>query len=178
MNKVAIIYASHDGHTQKIAKTLHGNLEQAGINADCLSVAHCNAHTAHNYEVLIFGAAIRHGKHLKPMIEYLQAYSELLAEKKTAFFSVSLTARKVHRDTAETNNYVKKMLKRLSWKPDEVDVFAGKLNYPHYHFCDRNIIRFIMWITDGPTDVNSVHEFTDWSRVKAFSQRLIVLINR
>ena len=32
-------------------------------------------------------------------------------------------------------------------------MFAGKLDYQRYRFMDRNIIRFIMLVTGGPTDL-------------------------
>ena len=47
-------------------------------------------------------------------------------------------------------------------------IFAGKLNYPIYNWLDRNIIRLIMRLTGGPTDPDTVMEFTDWQKVDAF----------
>ena len=35
------------------------------------------------------------------------------------------------------------------------------------------MILIIMWLTNGPTDTSVVHEFTDWSKVKNFSNILI-----
>jgi menaquinone-dependent protoporphyrinogen oxidase len=34
------------------------------------------------------------------------------------------------------------------------------------------MIRFIMWMTKGPTDPRSVTDFTDWNQVDAFARRL------
>jgi len=51
-------------------------------------------------------------------------------------------------------------------------VFAGKLDYPRYGALDRMIIRFIMWLTDGPTAADTVVEYTDWQRVDAFGRKL------
>jgi menaquinone-dependent protoporphyrinogen oxidase len=34
------------------------------------------------------------------------------------------------------------------------------------------MIRFIMWLTNGPTDPAASVEFTDWRAVDAFSQRI------
>ena len=48
--------------------------------------------------------------------------------------------------------YIKKFLKRTSWKPKVLGVFAGKIDYPKYNFFDKQMIRLIMWITKGPTD--------------------------
>ena len=56
-----------------------------------------------------------------------------------------------------------------------VDVFAGKLDYPRYGFLDRQMIRFIMLMTRGPTDPTAIVEFTDWQRVEAFAQRIHAL---
>ena len=47
-------------------------------------------------------------------------------------------------------------------------MFAGKIDYPSYAFLDRMVIRGIMLLTGGPTDPNSVVEFTDWRQVEAF----------
>jgi menaquinone-dependent protoporphyrinogen oxidase len=49
-------------------------------------------------------------------------------------------------------------------------VFAGKLDYPRYGFWDRQIIRFIMLLTKGPTDPRAVVEFTDWHEVERFAR--------
>jgi menaquinone-dependent protoporphyrinogen oxidase len=32
------------------------------------------------------------------------------------------------------------------------------------------MIRFIMWMTKGPTDPNTITEFTDWNKVEEFGQ--------
>ena len=70
----------------------------------------------------------------------------------------------------ETNPYLKKFLKEISWQPRQLAVFAGKLNYPIYSFWDKQIIRFIMWMTKGPTDPDTVIDYTDWNQVEAFGQ--------
>ena len=92
----------------------------------------------------------------------------ILESKPNAFFSVNVVARKPEKSRPETNPYLKKFLKQIAWKPKHLDVFAGRIDYPSYTFGDRMVIRFIMWITNGPTDPKAVVEFTDWKRVEAF----------
>ena len=99
----------------------------------------------------------------------------IATSKDNAFFSVNIVARKPEKNRAETNPYVRKFLKKTPWKPDLVDVFAGKLDYPRYGFLDRLMIRFIMFITQGPTDPTAVVEFTDWQRVEDFSRKVCAL---
>ena len=44
----------------------------------------------------------------------------------------------------------------------------GKLDYKKYPFFDRIMIRFIMWMTKGPTNTNTEIEYTNWNRVTKF----------
>ena len=65
---------------------------------------------------------------------------------------------------------MEKFLRQISWKPKKLAVFAGKIDYPIYTFRDRQVIRFIMWMTKGPTDPRAVVEFTDWNKVDDFGR--------
>ena len=96
-----------------------------------------------------------------------------LEARPNAFFSVNAVGRKPHKRQADTNPYVRKFLGQIRWKPQQIEVFGGKIEYPRYGFLDRNMIRLIMWITGGPTDPRSVTDFTDWAQVEAFARRLV-----
>ena len=78
-------------------------------------------------------------------------------------------ARKPEKNTPTTNPYVVKFFKTINWNPTLVEVFAGNLDYKKYPFFDRIMIQFIMWITKGPTDSNAKIEYTNWEKVKMFS---------
>ena len=96
----------------------------------------------------------------------------MLNQKKSAFFSVNLTARKDNRNTPETNVYPRKLLTRIQWQPDLVEVMAGALLYPRYTFFDRFMIRFIMTMTKGDADTRKEYEYTDWRKVSLFAQKI------
>lgn len=172
MKSITLIYASRDGQTEKISQTLHDHLQAAGVSCTLLAVQDCDAQTLDNADLVVLGAPIRYGKHLPVMVNFIRQHRSVIDRKSSAFFSVNLTARKAHRNTPETSNYTKKLFAQLGWQPDEADVFAGKLDYPRYRFFDKLMIRFIMWLTKGPTHPHTVQEFTDWQRVAAFSTRL------
>ena len=53
-----------------------------------------------------------------------------------------------------------------------VAVFAGKIDYKKYRFWDKQMIRLIMWMTNGPTDPASEIEFTDWKKVDEFAHAI------
>jgi len=65
-----------------------------------------------------------------------------------------------------------KFLKKTNWEPNNKAVFAGKIDYPKYGFIDKQIIRFIMILTNGPTDTSKSYEFTDWSKVDQFAREI------
>ena len=118
----------------------------------------------------MIGASIRYGKYRPQVIQFINANPRTPQRKPSAFFSVNVVARKPGKNGPQTNPYVRKMLKQISWRPARLAVFAGKIDYPRYGFWDRAIIRFIMWLTRGPTDPKTVVEFTDWQQVEAFGR--------
>jgi menaquinone-dependent protoporphyrinogen oxidase len=88
---------------------------------------------------------------------------------------VNAVARKPEKDSPETNPYIQKFLKLSNWNPALIGVFAGKIDYPKYNFVDKQMIRFIMWLTKGPTDTSQTYEFTNWGKVKEFANEIILL---
>ena len=123
-------------------------------------------------EQVVIGIINLTGKHSKELYKFINLNKNILDQKKSAFFSVNVVARKPEKNTAETNPYINKFLKISKWKPNKISVFAGKVDYPNYNFFDKYIIKFIMFITKGPTDTSRSYEFTDWSKVDDFSKDL------
>ena len=123
-------------------------------------------------EKIVIGASIRYGRHNKKVLDFILRNKNILDLKKTAFFSVNVVARKKEKSTPETNPYVLNFLKKTNWKPNKLSVFAGKVDYPNYNFINKIVIRFIMMITKGPTDISNSYEFTNWENVRKFAKEL------
>ena len=172
MARICIIYATTDGHTRTICERLRALLEAASHQVTLVAIEHAGALDLSACDKIVLGASIRYGRHNPLVLEFVNAHAPLLAAKPNAFFSVNIVARKPQKNRPETNPYLQQFLRRSRWRPKELDVFAGKLDYPRYGFLDRLMIRFIMLITKGPTDPRTVVEFTDWQRVEAFAQRV------
>tara|TARA_B100000941_G_scaffold283867_1_gene253891 strand:+ start:53 stop:580 length:528 start_codon:yes stop_codon:yes gene_type:complete len=166
--KSAIIYSSTDGQTKKICEKIKENLLNNSEHI-ILSIENTSGFNFDDYDFIIVGASIRYGKHNSKVFDFVKNNLKLLRDKKNAFFSVNVVARKPGKDTPQTNPYVKKFLNKTNWKPDILGVFAGKVDYPSYNFFNKQIIRFIMFITKGPTDVSQSYEFTNWEKVKEFA---------
>jgi len=169
MSKFLIIYSTTDGHTKKICQRIKNFLADRNL-VELLSLEDSKKVDLSNFEKIIIGASIRYGKHSKEIYKFINLNKNILDKKKSAFFSVNVVARKPEKNTAETNPYINKFLKLSKWKPNKIGVFAGKVDYPNYKFFDKYIIKFIMFITKGPTDTSQSYEFTDWSKVDDFSK--------
>jgi menaquinone-dependent protoporphyrinogen oxidase len=168
MTNILLIYSTTDGHTRKICQRLQNVIVQRGDNATLHSVTDAEEVDLSSFDKIVIGASIRYGKHRPEVVDFINSNAQTLAAKPNAFFSVNVTARKPDKNTPETNPYMPKFLKQIRWQPKELAVFAGKIDYPRYRPFDRMMIRFIMWITKGPTDPNTVIEFTDWRAVEKF----------
>lgn len=168
--KTIILYATHDGQTEKIARfiaekmTEHVSVQSIteSVDLDC-------------FDRVIIGASIRYGHFDRELYKFIQKQTALLNQKPSAFFGVNLTARKEGKDTPETNVYVRKFLQRIHWQPMNVAVFAGALLYPRYTWFDRIMIQFIMRLTGGETDLTKEIEYTDWQKVSQFAERMKML---
>lgn len=172
MSRILIAYSTTDGHTPRICERLRQVIEQQGHSATVVALAQAEALDLPAFDSIVIGASIRYGKHQPQVAQFISRHQALLERKANAFFTVNIVARKPEKNRPETNPYLIKFLRQMSWKPKLLAVFAGKLDYPRYRFFDRLMIRFIMLMTNGPTDPTAVIEFTDWQQVEAFGRRL------
>lgn len=172
MSRFLIAYSTTDGHTVRICERLRQVIEQQGHSVTVVALAQAEALDLPAFDSIVIGASIRYGKHQPQVAQFIARHQNLLEGKANAFFTVNIVARKPEKNRPGTNPYLIKFLRQISWKPKLLAVFAGKLDYPRYRFFDRLMIRFIMLMTNGPTDPKAIIEFTDWQQVEAFGRQL------
>lgn len=172
MARVLIVYSTTDGHTRTICGRLREVIERQAHQVRLLPVGEVADRDLEPCDRIVVGASIRYGRHRPDVLAFIERNAPLLNRKASAFFSVNVVARKPEKNRPDTNPYVRKLLGRIAWQPQQVAVFAGKIDYPRYSAVDRMVIRFIMWLTGGPTDPKAVVEFTDWREVEAFAGRI------
>jgi menaquinone-dependent protoporphyrinogen oxidase len=169
MANILMLYSTTDGHTVEICQEIQAILEQHANAVELFSINEAADVDLAKYDKLVIGASIRYGKHNKSVIDFINRQQEILENMPSAFFSVNVVARKPNKDRPDNNPYMKKFLQQVPWKPAELEVFAGKIDYQKYRFFDRQMIRLIMYITKGPTDPKSVNDFTNWEQVRNFA---------
>tara|TARA_B100000085_G_scaffold213846_1_gene197992 strand:- start:151 stop:663 length:513 start_codon:yes stop_codon:yes gene_type:complete len=168
MEKTLITYSTVDGQTKRISERLAKLATQSRV--DVLPIS--NQINLDSYKTIIIGASIRYGKYRNEVFNFIENNIHTLNVKENAFFSVNVVARKPEKSAPETNPYLIKFLDKIKWKPKNLGVFAGKIEYPKYKFIDKYAIKFIMWLTKGPTDTSKTYEFTDWNKVEDFARDL------
>ncbi|HJV63188.1 MAG TPA: menaquinone-dependent protoporphyrinogen IX dehydrogenase [Albitalea sp.] len=172
MTSVLMLCSSTDGQTRKICLRLSEMLQEAGDTVTLAMIEDADGLAPDGFQLAVIGARIRYGKTDPRVIAYANRHAAALNAMPSAYFSVNIVARKPQKNRPDTNPYVQAFLRRVAWRPRLQEVFAGKLDYPRYGPLDRLVIRFIMWMTKGPTQRDAVVEFTDWSRVEAFGRAL------
>ena len=171
MSASIIIYSSKDGHTKIICERIMNFINERN-NTKIISIEEANKINLSEFTKIIVGASIRYGKHSNDLYKFIKLNKNILDQKESIFFSVNVVARKLEKNTPDTNPYIRKFIKISKWRPKKIGVFAGKVDYPKYGFFDKYIIKFIMFITGGPTDTSKSYEFTDWSKVDDFAKEL------
>ena len=171
MSGTIVIYSSKDGHTKNICKRIINHINN-GDEIKLISLDDIENLNLSEFSRIIIGASIRYGKHSGKLYKFIKINKDILDKKQTVFFSVNVVARKPEKNSPSTNPYIKKFLKISNWIPKKIGVFAGRVDYPSYDFFDKYIIKFIMFITNGPTDTSKSYEFTDWSKVDNFAKEI------
>jgi menaquinone-dependent protoporphyrinogen oxidase len=174
----ALYYATHDGQSRRIAEHIFNRLAASETLEPPQDVTAARPEGLATAPLIVLIAAVRYGKHLPEADRFLAAYRSLASPPPLALASVNLTARKPEKTTATGNAYLRKTIARHRLTPALAVAFAGRLDYRRYSWRDRAIIRFIMLLTGGPTDPATSIEYTSWSAVDEFADRVAELARR
>jgi menaquinone-dependent protoporphyrinogen oxidase len=176
----ALYYATRDGQSRRIAEHIFRRLAESETLSppQDVAVARPASEDLTAASVIVLVAAVRYGRHLPEADRFLAAYRSLASPPPLALASVNLTARKPAKTTATGNAYLRKVIARHRLAPALAVAFAGRLDYRRYGWLDRQIIRFIMLLTRGPTDPDTNVEYTSWPAVDEFAARIAELQRR
>jgi menaquinone-dependent protoporphyrinogen oxidase len=177
MKSVLILYMSRQGHTARVSRRICESITEAGGRADMMDIKEA-VHEGVDWsrcDVVALGAPVLYGTYDKGFLAFVAAQKEQLDCKPNSFFNVSVVARVPEKSTVEGNRYMQKFLEISPWKPKDLKVVAGKVDYPSWPWHERLMIKMIMKMTDGPTDSSAVIDYTDWADVRAYGRHLLTL---
>ncbi|MGA7807237.1 flavodoxin domain-containing protein [Bradyrhizobium sp.] len=189
-----LFYATRDGQSRRIAERIAAGLAVQGIRVlpqdlaivspGLPSLAAVETGQAAGRtspaaaQLVVLVAAVRYGLPLPEAEQFLARYRKLSKPPQLVLLSVNLTARKPGKDTAQGNVYLRKSIARHRLDPVFALAIAGRLDYARYGFWDRQLIRFIMRLTGGPTDPATSIEYTPWPVVDEVALRIAALHGR
>jgi menaquinone-dependent protoporphyrinogen oxidase len=177
MTSVLVLYFSRDGHTARIARRIVASIAAAGGRGEMMELMEAEREGVawDEYDVRVLGAPVLYGTYDKRVFEFVARHQAQLEARPSGFFNVSVVARVPEKATVEGNRYMQKFLQLSPWKPRNLKVFAGKVNYPVWPWHERLMIQLIMKYTQGPTDPTTVIDYTDWDDVAAYGRHLLTL---
>ncbi len=169
-----LFYATRDGQSRKIAHRIARGLGERGIEAGPrdLAAAQPFPPTLESAGLVVLIAAIRYGKILPEALEFLATYEKLETRPKLVFLLVNLTSRKPGKETPEGSVYLRKAIEKYKLEPAFARAIPGVLDYKRYTWRDRQLIRFIMLLTGGPTDPTTCIEYTPWDVVDEIAVKI------
>jgi len=177
MKSVLVLYMSRGGHTARIARRICESVVAAGGRAEMMDINEADHEGVEwdRYDVLAFGAPVLYGTYDKSVFEFVTRHRASLEARPNSFFNVSVVARTPEKATVEGNRYMQKFLQLSPWRPRDLKVIAGKVDYPSWPWHERLMIQLIMKYTHGPTDPRTVIDYTDWDDVRAYGEHLLRL---
>jgi menaquinone-dependent protoporphyrinogen oxidase len=177
MADVLVIYASTHGHTAKIAGRVADGVRAAGLEADVRDVARAGDTDPAAYDGIVVGASIHRVHHQPEMVEWVKAHRAVLAERHSAFLSVSLTAAEDTDEAQETiQRYIDDFVEETGWSPTRSVPIAGALQYREYDVFTRTLMRLLMKHGGRPTDTSQDYDYTDWDAVERLGHELGALM--
>jgi menaquinone-dependent protoporphyrinogen oxidase len=176
--RVAVFYATREGHTCRIAERIATDLRTLGFDVDLLEVRHPIPFSLEHYSAAVLAASVHAGNHEKEMIQFVKDHRSELDLMTTAFLSVTLSeagAEMRDKSLVEHARFVQDVEKMLSkffndtkWRPTLVKPVAGALLYTQYNFLVRLIMRRIARKAGASTDTLNDYVYTDWVGLDKF----------
>jgi menaquinone-dependent protoporphyrinogen oxidase len=173
MKSIAVIYATREGHTRKIAERIAVDLRMQGFYAvvknvrDDLATIDLSAYCA-----VLVAASIHMGRHEREMVRFVKKHLAELASLPAVFLSVTMSEAGVERPgqsqgiraRCETGvrEVIDKFIQETGWHPKHVKAIAGALPYTKYNLLVRFVMRQIAKSEGGDTDTSRDYEYTDW----------------
>jgi menaquinone-dependent protoporphyrinogen oxidase len=170
-NRILIVYSTTHGHTAKIADRIARGARAAGARVETTEIEDAGDADPRDYDAVIVGASIHAGRHQPGLVRWATERAAALAERPSAFFSVSLTAADDDAEAREaTDGYIESFVEETGWEPDRALPVAGCLQYREYDVFTRVLMKLLMRSGDHPTDTSRDYDYTDWDAVERFGR--------
>lgn len=186
MKPYAILYATREGHTERIARRLEETLWKRGLPCNLVAVRHlADGFQLSDYQGAILAASVHAQKHEQEMIDFVKHYREELEKLPTVFLSVSLSEagaedpdappERREKAAADVQRMIDQFLNETHWHPSKIRAVAGALLYTKYNFLVRFVMKRIASASGGGADTSRDYDYTDWAALDRMVDELTAL---
>ena len=177
MKRAGVLYATREGHTERIAGHIAQKLAGIGLEADLKNLKAGGVRLA-GYDGVILAASVHAGSHEPEMIDFVKGHRAELDRIPAAFLSVTLSEAGAERaDTtpdeharfaADVQQMMDKFFEETGWHASRAKPVAGALLYTKYNVFIRFIMKRIARQAHADTDTSRDYEYTDWAALDRF----------
>jgi menaquinone-dependent protoporphyrinogen oxidase len=121
MQRILIAHAPNR-RAYEIAGELCACLRNRGYEVE-LADASSTLPPPQDYDAIILGSAVHHGRHAQRIVDYVREHHDVLDQMPTGFFSVSLGA-SLPFAPRDPGGHLARMFRDLHWLPDHVEAFG------------------------------------------------------
>lgn len=177
MSKLAVLYATTEGQTMKIASHIAARIRDQGHEVELHHVDSLEDFTPSKLDGVLLGGSIHEGHYQRYFERWIKAHRSQLSERVTGLFTVCLGIEsKNEKDREEARTFPKQLSERTGWTPEHSAVFAGALKYTQYSWLKRALMKQIAKQEGGSTDTTTDHEYTRWPDVDAFTDAFVARV--
>ncbi len=174
MKRVAIVYVSLHGQTEKIARHIKTRLESLGIDAYLMNAEDSRNETFKSEtDAVILGGPFYMQRLPSSLSEWIPRHQKFLRSRPLAVFTVGLNVlSKKPEDRKKDEILLHKWLVKTGLHPDYTASFAGSLDYTEYNWALRHVMKWISQRAGLQTNTHQDYEFTDWKMVEQFANSI------
>jgi len=171
MTRIAILFATTEGQTAKIAQHLAHRVAEAGVGVDLHHVAEFpDDFDLAAYDGVLLGGSIHEGHYQRSLMRFVEEHADALSRRPTGLFTVCLAIQSPNpAERAEAEHFADQLVRRAGFRPTHGAIFAGALLYTQYNWLKRVVMQHIVKKEGGDTDASHDYEYTDWKQVDAFA---------
>jgi menaquinone-dependent protoporphyrinogen oxidase len=170
MSKLAVLYATTEGQTAKIASHIANRLREHGHEVTLHHVDALEGFEPSRFDGILIGGSIHEGRYQRYLERWLKDNHAQLALRPTALFTVCLAIESVlEQERADARSFPSQLTERTRFLPGQSAIFAGALKYTEYSWLKRALMKQIAKREGASQDTSCDHEYTSWPAVDAFT---------
>lgn len=162
---IAIIYATEEGHTGKVARFLKEAILAEGHEASLFDVDAAEPVSLNGIDAAILAAPVHQRRHPRSFEATLEAEASSLSKRPTLLISVSLSAA-FPEGKDEAQDYLDEMKMRTGIAPSHEVCVAGAIRLGKYDYFAMQVLKLVVLRGRDWDPSLGNHEFTDWEGLR------------